>query len=65
MPERYTIPGGVHRSRANKALAASCPEHSRSAWQRALDALGRDEQELLGLCDWVTKKWLLDAFAEF
>jgi proteasome accessory factor A len=33
-------------------------------WQRALDALGGDAQELLGLCDWVTKKWLLDAFAE-
>lgn len=38
MSETYTIPEGVHRSRADKALAASFPEHSRSAWQRALDA---------------------------
>lgn len=37
MPESYIIPAGVHRSRADKALAASFPEHSRSAWQRALD----------------------------
>ncbi len=33
-------------------------------WQRAVDALGRDPLELRGLCDWVTKKWLLDSFAE-
>ena len=29
-----------------------------------LEALGRDPQELVGRLDWVTKKWLLDAFAE-
>ena len=33
-------------------------------WQRAIDALGRDPLELRGMCDWVTKKWLLDSFAE-
>ena len=33
-------------------------------WQRAIDALGRDPLELRGLCDWVTKKWLLDSFAK-
>lgn len=33
-------------------------------WQRAIEALGRDPGELQGMCDWVTKKWLLDAFAE-
>jgi 23S rRNA pseudouridine1911/1915/1917 synthase len=38
MPETYVIPEGVYRSRADKALAASFPELSRSAWQRALDA---------------------------
>lgn len=38
MSDTYVIPEGVHRSRADKALAASFPEHSRSAWQRALDA---------------------------
>ena len=33
-------------------------------WAAALDALGGDPGRLLGRCDWVTKKWLLDAFAE-
>ena len=38
MSETYVIPDGVHRSRADKALAAAFPEHSRSAWQRSLDS---------------------------
>ena len=33
-------------------------------WAAALDALETDPTRLLGRCDWVTKKWLLDAFAE-
>jgi proteasome accessory factor A len=33
-------------------------------WEEALDALGRDPLDLLGRCDWVTKKWLLDTFAQ-
>ena len=33
-------------------------------WGFALDALGSDPTRLTGRCDWVTKKWLLDAFAE-
>ena len=33
-------------------------------WGFALDALGGDPAQLTGRCDWVTKKWLLDAFAE-
>ena len=32
-------------------------------WRGTLEALGRDPQELIGRLDWVTKKWLLDAFA--
>ncbi len=32
-------------------------------WNQVLESLGRDPLELVGLCDWVTKKWLLDAFA--
>ena len=35
-----------------------------AAWRDVLDALARDPQELIGRLDWVTKKWLLDAFAE-
>lgn len=38
MSESYLIPEGIQRSRADKALAAAFPEHSRSAWQRSLDA---------------------------
>ena len=33
-------------------------------WATMLECLGRDPDELVGRCDWVTKKWLLDAFAE-
>jgi proteasome accessory factor A len=35
-----------------------------SEWNRALDALGNDHRSLIGFCDWITKKWLLDQFAE-
>ncbi len=37
MAETFIVPEGVFRSRADKALAAAFPEHSRTAWQRALD----------------------------
>lgn len=38
-------------------------------WQHALEALATGPEaplpvQLVGRCDWVTKKWLLDAFAE-
>jgi Pup amidohydrolase len=33
-------------------------------WTQALEALALDPDQLIGRCDWVTKKWLLDAFAE-
>ena len=33
-------------------------------WRGTLEALARDPQEMVGRLDWVTKKWLLDAFAE-
>lgn len=38
-----------------------------AAWHTALQALARrgpDLPDLIGRCDWVTKKWLLDAFAD-
>lgn len=38
MSETYIVPEGINRSRADKALAAAFPEHSRVAWQRAIDA---------------------------
>jgi 23S rRNA pseudouridine1911/1915/1917 synthase len=48
MPETFTVPEGVYRSRADKALATAFPDHSRVAWQRALDGghVKRDEQVL-------------------
>lgn len=38
VPTSYTIPEGRRRERADKALAAAFPEHSRAAFQRALEA---------------------------
>ena len=35
-----------------------------AAWRDVLDGLAQDPQTLVGRVDWVTKKWLLDAFAE-
>ena len=33
-------------------------------WSRALDLLAGDRYSLIGLCDWITKKWLLDEFVD-
>ncbi len=38
MPISYTVPLGSSRARADKVLATAFPEHSRVAFQRALDA---------------------------
>jgi 23S rRNA pseudouridine1911/1915/1917 synthase len=38
MRETYTVPEGIRRLRADKALATAFPEHSRTALQRAFDA---------------------------
>lgn len=38
MLQTYTVPEGVRRLRADKALALAFPEHSRTALQRAFDA---------------------------
>ena len=34
-----------------------------AAWQATLEKLATNREALIGICDWVTKKWLLDAFA--
>ncbi|MCZ6632566.1 MAG: proteasome accessory factor PafA2 family protein [bacterium] len=34
------------------------------AWEAVLDGLETDPMGLVGVCDWVTKKWLLDSFCE-
>ena len=38
MLQTYTVPEGIRRLRADKALATAFPEHSRTALQRAFDA---------------------------
>jgi 23S rRNA pseudouridine1911/1915/1917 synthase len=38
MRQTYTVPEGIRRLRADKALATAFPEHSRTALQRAFDA---------------------------
>jgi 23S rRNA pseudouridine1911/1915/1917 synthase len=38
MIQTYTVPEGIHRLRADKALALAFREHSRTAIQRAFDA---------------------------
>ncbi len=38
MSETLIVPPGIIRSRADKTLAASFPEHSRATWQRLLDS---------------------------
>lgn len=31
-------------------------------WKRALDALATDPEQLVGRCDWITKRWLFEQF---
>jgi 23S rRNA pseudouridine1911/1915/1917 synthase len=48
----YTVPAGSRRERADKVLAAAFPEHSRSAFQRALEAgLVRADGKVIGQAD--------------
>ena len=56
----------AYRDRAAGLAAGRDEETDRvlAAWEQALDSLARDPDELVGACDWVTKKWLLDAFTQ-
>ncbi|HEX2861208.1 MAG TPA: pseudouridine synthase, partial [Lacunisphaera sp.] len=48
----YTIPAGQRRERADKVLAQAFPEHSRSAFQRALEAgLVKADGKVIGQAD--------------
>jgi 23S rRNA pseudouridine1911/1915/1917 synthase len=48
----YTIPEGQRRERADKVLAHAFPEHSRAAFQRALEAgLVRADGKVIGQAD--------------
>jgi 23S rRNA pseudouridine1911/1915/1917 synthase len=49
---QYTIPPGSRRERADKVLAAAFPEHSRAAFQRALEAgLVRADGQVIAQAD--------------
>jgi 23S rRNA pseudouridine1911/1915/1917 synthase len=48
----YTVPAGSRRERADKVLAAAFPEHSRAAFQRALEAgLVKADGKVIGQAD--------------
>lgn len=52
MSSSYTVPTGSRRERADKVLAAAFPEHSRVAFQRALEAgLVRADGKVIGQAD--------------
>lgn len=52
MVSTYTVPAGSRRERADKVLAAAFPEHSRAAFQRALEAgLVRADGKVIGQAD--------------
>ncbi len=52
MANTHTIPEGSRRERADKVLAAAFPEHSRGAFQRALEAgLVKADGKVIGQAD--------------
>src|ERR1700750_2793406 len=57
----YTVPEGKRRERADKVLAAAFPEHSRSAFQRALEAgLVRADGKVISQADEVRSGQVLE-----
>ena len=51
---------------ARQEMAGRDPETdwTLGAWESVLDGLESDPMGLVGICDWVTKRWLLDCFCE-
>ena len=56
----------AYLDRARYSLSGRDGETDRilEQWGEVLEALGGDPTALVGRCDWVTKKWMLDAFAD-
>ena len=54
----------LERARAMAAGRDDQTDWVLTEWAAMLEGLGSDPDQLVGRCDWVTKKWLLDAFAE-
>ena len=66
---RHTTALEIQRACLERAAAAAAGRDDETdwvlgAWEEALEALAEDPMRLRGRCDWVTKKWMLDAFAE-
>ena len=55
----------AYLARARQALSGRDAESDlvMAQWGEVLEALGEDPSRLVGRCDWVTKKWMIDAFA--
>ena len=57
----YTVPDTIRRERADKVLARAFPEHSRVAFQRALEAgLVKADGKIIGQADEVLRGQLLE-----
>ncbi len=54
----------LERARAQAAGRDEETDWVLDEWQFALQSLAMDPTQLVGRCDWVTKKWLLDSFAD-
>ncbi|MEC7842841.1 MAG: proteasome accessory factor PafA2 family protein [Candidatus Latescibacterota bacterium] len=54
----------LDRARAEAAGRDKETDWVLAEWDRVLAALAGDASELVGKCDWVTKKWMLDAFVK-
>ena len=54
----------VYLARARQSLSGRDAETDRvlAQWGEVVEALGGDPATLVGRCDWVTKKWMIDAF---
>ena len=66
---RHTTALEIQRACLDAAAAAAAGRDNETdwvlgAWKETLEALAEDPMRLRGRCDWVTKKWMLDAFAE-
>jgi len=60
-PTAYTVPDTIRRERADKVLARAFPEHSRVAFQRALEAgLVKADGKVIGQADEVLRGQLLE-----
>jgi len=66
---RHTDALAIQRAYLTRAKAEAAGRDAETDWVLAewdlvLEALATDVSKLVGKCDWVTKKWMLDAFVE-